>query len=220
MSFFKNAICVRNYLCFLLSFTILTSTITPVFANDVTDIPVDNDVYVYNDSIVINDIHYTQEEFAQLLETATDVDIEMVEKQTRSGAIIALYTGSLYVPGVGQVVLLATGVIVVAGVTIAAGSWVYNTVVSYLKTKQANEISEIKNQIPNDLLNGDKVNLSKFKNKYSKSPNDNGSGSGPFTCGLWTIEKDTANHGGRVWKLFKSGKRIASLAADGKILAK
>lgn len=36
----------------------------------------------------------------------------------------------------------------------------------------------------------------------------------------WKIEKDTANHGGRVWKLFnKAGKRIASLGADGSVLA-
>lgn len=70
-----------------------------------------------------------------------------------------------------------------------------------------------KEKIPNSLKNGDKVDLSKFdkpvKGKTAwKSKNG------------WTVEKDTANHGGRVWKLLnKKGKRIASLGADGSVLA-
>ncbi|GFN31073.1 hypothetical protein [Paenibacillus xylaniclasticus] len=37
----------------------------------------------------------------------------------------------------------------------------------------------------------------------------------------WTIEKDTAGHGGRKWKLKnKSGDRVASLDENGKVLSK
>lgn len=37
----------------------------------------------------------------------------------------------------------------------------------------------------------------------------------------WTISPDTSNHGGSKWKLKdKSGKRVASLSGDGKILRK
>ena len=39
--------------------------------------------------------------------------------------------------------------------------------------------------------------------------------------GGWTIEKDTAGHGGRKWKLKdKSGNRVASLDENGKVLGK
>lgn len=37
----------------------------------------------------------------------------------------------------------------------------------------------------------------------------------------WKISKDTAEHGGRKWKLLdRSGKRIASLGEDGSVLSK
>ncbi|WP_346919241.1 hypothetical protein [Lacrimispora sp.] len=37
----------------------------------------------------------------------------------------------------------------------------------------------------------------------------------------WTIDKDTANHGGRKWKLKdKSGNRVASLGENGEVLGK
>lgn len=75
------------------------------------------------------------------------------------------------------------------------------------------KIQKILDKIPNSLKKNGKVDLSKFdrpvKGKTAwKSKNG------------WKIEKDTANHGGRFWKLFdKSGHRIASLGADGSVLA-
>lgn len=39
--------------------------------------------------------------------------------------------------------------------------------------------------------------------------------------GRWSIEKDTAGHGGRKWKLKdKSDDRVASLDENGKVLGK
>lgn len=83
------------------------------------------------------------------------------------------------------------------------------------KPKKPNnsKIKKILEKIPKSLKKNGKVDLSKFdrpvKGKTAwKSSNG------------WKIEKDTANHGGRVWKLLnKAGKRIASLGADGSVLA-
>lgn len=82
------------------------------------------------------------------------------------------------------------------------------------KTQKEIEKEKILKKIPNSLKKGDKIDLSKFDKpirgkKGMKAKNG------------WWIEKDMANHGKRVWKLFdKSGKRIASLGKDGSILAK
>ena len=72
---------------------------------------------------------------------------------------------------------------------------------------------KILKKIPNSLKKDGKVDLTKFDRKVKgktawKSKNG------------WKISKDTAGHGGREWKLFnKAGKRIASLGADGSVLA-
>lgn len=72
----------------------------------------------------------------------------------------------------------------------------------------------------------DTVDLDQFKDKNGKTPNNKNSGT--FVSQedrRYTIEKDTAGHTGydgttKVWKLFLSGERIASLNADGKIVGK
>lgn len=78
------------------------------------------------------------------------------------------------------------------------------------------EIAYVSLKIPSKLKTGDKVDMSKFNRKKP--------GDGPPTWigpDDWYIQKDIAGHGGSVWKLFNwAGKRIASLAADGKILGK
>lgn len=83
------------------------------------------------------------------------------------------------------------------------------------KPKKPNnsKIQKILDKIPNSLKKNGKVDLSKF-DKPVKGKTAWKSSNG------WKIEKDTANHGGRVWKLFnKADKRIASLGADGSVLA-
>ncbi len=81
------------------------------------------------------------------------------------------------------------------------------------KPDNDSKIKKILKKIPNSLKKDGKVDLTKFDRKVKgetawKSSNG------------WKITKDTANHGGRVWKLLdKSGKRIASLGADGSVLA-
>ncbi|WP_044747356.1 hypothetical protein [Bacillus alveayuensis] len=61
------------------------------------------------------------------------------------------------------------------------------------------------------------MKLGSFKDKHGNTPLTKNSGT--FKNGKWS-EKETAGHGGRVWKLKKDGKRIASLDKNGKVLSK
>ena len=131
--------------------------------------------------------------------------------QTRSPIAAGVY----FIPGIGEVAIAATGAIVVAGVAVVAGTWLYNTITEWLSNSQARTIAKIRAKIPSRLRkeNGD-VDLGKFnekvggKNSYKEK-------------GGWTIDKDTAGHGGRKWKLKdKAGNRVASLGENGEVLAK
>ena len=68
-------------------------------------------------------------------------------------------------------------------------------------------------KIPKNLLKGDRVDISLFTIKLK-------SGQGLRGPGEYVIQKDTAGHGGRAWKLKDDkGNRIASLDASGKVLS-
>ncbi|ERI74160.1 Uncharacterised protein [[Clostridium] symbiosum] len=162
-------------------------------------------VIITENGVTINGVYYTKAEFTNLLNQAVEVsNSEDNGIQTR-GPIAA---GVYFIPGIGEVAIAATGAIVVAGVAVVAGTWLY-------KTSQARTIAKIRAKIPSRLRkeNGD-VDLGKFnekvggKNSYKEK-------------GGWTIDKDTAGHGGRKWKLKdKAGNRVASLGENGEVLAK
>lgn len=78
------------------------------------------------------------------------------------------------------------------------------------------ERAEAIKSIPNSLKDADdNVILDKFSEKVKGKVAYKDPKSG------WTIEKDTAGHGGRKWKLKdKSGDRKASLDENGKVLGK
>lgn len=201
----------RHALSFLLVFVMLFSTSVPAFA---TSFPPENEnssVIVTDSGVYINDVYYTQEQFVQLLETAQEVETE-TGNQTRSAAA-ALVAGTWYIPGIGQVIVTAAGAILVAGVVVEVGSWIYNTVVEWFATRA--EIKEAKEKIPERLKDEDgEVDLDNFDQKVNGK-------TAYKEKGGWTIEKDTAGHGGRKWKLKdKSGNRVASLDENGKVLGK
>lgn len=52
---------------------------------------------------------------------------------------IAAAAGIYWIPGIGQIALTATGVVVVAGATFVAGSWVYNQVAAFFAGKAFNK---------------------------------------------------------------------------------
>lgn len=201
----------RHALSFLLVFVMLFSTSVPAFA---TSFPTENEnssVIVTDSGVYINDVYYTQEQFVQLLETAQEVETEM-GNQTRSAAA-ALVAGTWYIPGIGQVIVTAAGAVLVAGAVIEVGSWIYDTVVEWFATRA--EIKEAKEKIPERLKDEDgEVDLDNFDQKVNGK-------TAYKEKGGWTIEKDTAGHGGRKWKLKdKSGNRVASLDENGKVLGK
>lgn len=88
-----------------------------------------------------------------------------------------------------------------------------------LYASRKDEINRAKNKIPNKLMNGNRVDLSKFNNPNGPKTPKGGRGIlGPLG---WYILKDADKHRGSVWELFnKAGERIASLLSDGTITGK
>lgn len=104
---------------------------------------------------------------------------------------------------------LPIGDIIGGGLLVGYG--VYTTYTWLTKPK-----ASLSSDIPKKLLEDkDHVNLGKFTEpvKKKKAFRDKDTG--------WSIEKDTAGHAGEEWKLRdKWGKRVKSLAPDGKIISK
>lgn len=131
----------------------------------------------------------------------------------------AALAGTFFIPGVGQAVITATGVIIVGGAIISAGSWIGKKVVNWMRTNTTNQINSVKNSIPDSLKkkNGD-VDLGKFKDKNGRTPLNKNSGT--FRNGRCSVEKDTFGHLGMKWKLKKDGTRVGSLDENGKVISK
>ncbi|MEH3001287.1 hypothetical protein [Bacillus pumilus] len=73
------------------------------------------------------------------------------------------------IPGIGPVALTVIG-----GVTIAAGSWLYNKISYYFSKKNADAAAK---KIPKSLKKSEgKVDLKKFKDKHGKTPAQKTSG--------------------------------------------
>lgn len=105
---------------------------------------------VYANSIELNDDVYYMEEYHDYnLEDLilTDKEIEMANnyvqeqrdlgnkiRKKRNSEILKLgYIGSLSIPGVGEVVLTATGAVIVAGVVVSSGNWLFKKITAYVK---------------------------------------------------------------------------------------
>ena len=161
---------------------------------------------------------------------------------TRTGGA-GLTAGVIYfVPGIGKVLLAATGLVIVAGVTYKAGTAMYNKVHKSIKNGTAKRLSfskkktsaskkktsaknsgkvspkikKIMNKIPSRLLKGNTgyIDLSKFNKKIAKKLIEKKG---------WALIIDRGNvpHGGSNWKLYTkaiNGIRIATISKNGKIL--
>ena len=135
----------RHALSFLLVFVMLFSTSIPAFASSYPSGNENSSVVVTDSGVYIHEVYYTQEQFVQLLETAQEVEMN-TGNQTRSAAVGALVAGTWYIPGLGQVIVTAAGAVLVAGVVIEVGTWIYDTVVEWFATRA--EIKEAKEKIP------------------------------------------------------------------------
>jgi hypothetical protein len=168
-------------------------------------------VIITDNGVTINGVFYTKSEFKKLLNQAVEVS------GSSSGIIqpqMAVAAGVYFIPGIGEIAIAATGVIIVAGVAVVAGSWLYDTITDWLGNSDARAIAKIKGKIPSRLRddNGD-VDLGKFDQKVKGTDSRKEKGG-------WIIDKDSAGHGGRKWKLKdKSGNRVCSLGENGEVLA-
>lgn len=132
---------LRFMLSYLLVFVMLLSTSVPAFAtttNSDNIIESDVAVIVTDSGVYINDVFYTQEQFIKLLDTAQEVD----SSQTRSAAVGALVAGTWFIPGIGEVIVTAAGVVLVAGVVVEVGSWIYNAVVDWFADRAVQQAYE------------------------------------------------------------------------------
>lgn len=89
---------------------------------------------IVDDGLYVNDTFYSKEEFEALLEQAVYIDNEI-----NTLARNAILAGTWWIPGIGQVVITATGVILVGGTVIAAGTWIYNTIQAFFAEKAYKE---------------------------------------------------------------------------------
>lgn len=207
----------RKLMALILSILTIIGASTASYANT-TDPIRPSEVQIEEDGIWINGVFYSPDEFQDLLDASSSQEDSLpnngnMPKKTPAAAL-AIPAGTYLIPGVGEVVITAAGVILLAGTAIKVGSWLGNKISVYLSNKSNQKKAKVRAKIPSRLLkdNGN-VNLGKFNQKVKGKNAKKESGG-------WTIEKDTANHGGREWKLKnKSGSRIASLGKNGEILA-
>lgn len=176
---------------------------------------INNSVVVTENSIIINGKEYTNEKgLEEILITAEPINNENMPASRSVAIAPGIAVGSYFIPGVGQVLVLATGAVVIAGVTIHVGHWAYKKIKSWFSNYRRNIANYY--GIPERLLdNRGNVRLGDFKNKVKGKQ----AWKDPKTG--YTKEKDTAGHGGKKWKIKdKQGKRKASTDGNGKILSK
>lgn len=207
----------KKYMAIILALVMVLSSGTTAFAETPQTAAVaemnqstTNGVIVTDNGVEINGIFYTKAEFRNLLNKAVEVS-SSDGPQTR----LPIAAGVYFIPGIGEIAIAATGAIVVAGVAIVAGTWLYDTITNWLSDSSEREIAQVRAKIPSRLRddNGD-VDLGQFDQKVSGKTAYKESGG-------WTIDKDNAGHGGRKWKLKdKAGNRVASLGENGEVLGK
>lgn len=226
-----------------LAFLLMSSVITTTFAsvNESEESLIENEVttdweFEYNSFEEIpkelleasyfsdEEIIYIPEEYLDPYHDDTIYTTQNVYGSPNNGGVqtyaIGAAAGVYYIPGIGQVAITVTGVLVIGGATIAAGSWLYNKVSAYFSKKSAESAAD---KIPKSLKSSDmKVDLKKFKDKTGSTPADRTSGT--FTNGKWTITKDNSGHLGyngnkKAWKI-GNPLRQASLDRYGNVISK
>lgn len=143
---------MRRKITFLLIFSILMSTIMPTTSSFAAEVQQnssitqksdkESNVIITDNGISINGIYYTQEEFANLLDSAVQVSGDTNTGISNRSATAALVAGTWWIPGVGEVVITVAGVVIVAGVVVKVGSWVYNTVTNWFINIAYNKAKE------------------------------------------------------------------------------
>lgn len=82
-----------------------------------------------NCSVIINGKRFTQAQFDKALNSAQIISV--TNKCVIKYRGVAIAAGTYFIPGVGQVLITVTGVLIIGGAVICVGSWLYNKVVTY-----------------------------------------------------------------------------------------
>lgn len=130
--------------CVLASSIMLSNTIPVMAAEDNSNVSKKNivqtaSIQVEDNGIIINGVYYTPEEFEELLDMAEPIESPKPRRQKRAIPVAGVAVGAYFVPGVGEVLIAATGAVIVGGVAITAGSWAYKKIVSYFKSHTKNK---------------------------------------------------------------------------------
>lgn len=208
---------MKNYkksISFILVFCIMLTTFGSIsFAEqNVGQASVQETLRVTEDGAYIDNVYYTQEEFGDLLDNAQVIEIS--SDNSNNDEMIApmslvLAAGTYYIVGIGTVVITEVGKIIVAGVIVKAGSWMYDKIMNWFEARSA--AADIPNRLKKP--NGN-VDTGLF-NKKVRGSSDLEEKKG------WRISKDRDGHKGSEWKVKnKSGKRVASIDKNGKVVGK
>lgn len=175
--------------------------------------------YYSKDEIIYIPEEYLDPYHPDALYTTYDVYGNSFEEEIQVRAIAAV-AGVYFIPGIGQIAITATGAVIVGGLAIKGGSYLYNQISAYFSKKTAEKAAE---EIPKKLKTSDmKVDLSKFKDKNGNTPE--GKSSGTFKNGQWELTKDNSGHLGyngnkKAWKIGNPARK-ASLDKAGNIIDK
>ena len=162
---------IKRLLTILLAFVMLISTTTTAFAKSMTSVDhtnaiskVSRKIIVTKTGVYINSVYYTQKQFVQLLNKSQEI------KMNQTYYAAGIIAGTWWIPGIGEVIITAAGVVIVAGVVIQVGSWLYNVIKKWFEDMAFNESAE--NAV--NSCNGNKQNhIMKPKhnwNKFKRNP--------------------------------------------------
>lgn len=204
-------------LALILSLTIVNiSPSIKAFANTIN-----NNTKINENELEIPNLILSEEE----IKLANDY----IEKQINNGniaiiprsATAAALAGTFFIPGVGQAVITAAGVIIIGGAVISAGSWLGRKVTDWVYNSKKNDAEKASSNIPKSLK---KKNGNVDTGKFTQKVRGKQEWKDPKTG--WSIEKDNTNHRGydgsiKVWKINNiKGKRVGSLNSSGKVIDK
>lgn len=101
-------------------------------------------INITNTGIFIDDVYYSREEFNTLLACAYDVHDgdANIARTVDAGAAGALVAGTFMIPGIGEVIITTVGTIIVLGVVVEAGTWLYNTIVEWFQARAVEKAYE------------------------------------------------------------------------------
>ncbi len=132
-----------------------------------------NGVILTEDGITINGVYYSKEEFEQKLNQAVLVEENTLNdrEMLKTPAAAGIY----FIPGIGEVALGVTGVIIVGGVAIGAATWLGRTIMRWIESRSSSKEREVPEvDIPEEDLDGIIVGLGAWDSKRADHIMDEG----------------------------------------------